>query len=883
MAQPHALASHVVRSMLVVALLVGAATAVMGVVALSIDPAAVLNSNRARVEALAWKHLHRRLTIGPIEVAWYPTTRLTIHGLELSGLRPGEQPMIELGDIDLHIRLGQAARTLGDEIVIEQLNVTGGVIRVRRAVDGSLDVLDVLAKLPGFDPKQLARDVVLRFRATGGRVEFIDETSELTGATGVVPPTLAFHGLGVTADDLAVGVPVDLHIAGLWAGPDAAVDVDLHIDHVPEDLILWPLPMSDARLRAEGVDLAGLLRVFGFDVLGGFGVLDATLAVDADHHVQAYTDLQAWDFGSSSIGARVISGHLQGLSDLNLETGDIVWDLQVRSDVVNFDALLDRSVEAPQGIRSLFLAADAADLAVTGAMLPWIRDATGLRFSGVGALLVDVDDVDGHAAGWLGLDGADVQIGEALHKHRGQRAHLELIGTRSRDGLETSVNARLPGGVVITGTARALADGVSLELASNTVDVRRAGALSPILHDVLNGLARRGTLRATLRGDLLEFGTKLDLRLAVRDLEVVQQTTRITGNADVAFVVATEQSTGMRLALKLGLDGLDVRTLGEKGELLVEKRAGVPCRIDANLFERGGRNAMARALDQAGATGEIVSGTALSSRWRSIVSGLGGSGRARIDELSLSGISITAINTTVDVGAAGRVRVRAGSFKAMGGTVSVVDSGADLAAYPLTWRARVHAVNVEVAQLVAPVQGVLGAAEGSLFFDAELDGAGVSVSSILGSLEGPVTVTTRGVRFAHLSAVSGVVDSIWGAVAAIPFVNRSMPAAPNLDAAFADGSWTFPLRRGVGFWRSWGETSPLVQRIEEVLGVPEASDEKQSEGEPGVWGSLERALQGAAAKIIRAVDDEVGEAERSVAETIGTQPKQAEPDPPASR
>ena len=112
---------------------------------------------------------------------------------------------------------------------------------------------------------------------------------------------------------------------------------------------------------------------------------------------------------------------------------------------------------------------------------------------------------------------------------------------------------------------------------------------------------------------------------------------------------------------------------------------------------------------------------------------------------------------------------------------------------PLRWRARVNAVNVDVALLLAPLKDFIGDAEGSVFVDASLDGAGVSVASILSSLEGPVTLTTRGVRIGALTAVTKVVDAIWGTLAKVPGLNEA--PAPGVGASLADGTWTFARTR----------------------------------------------------------------------------------------
>ena len=801
MLRNHLFARHLLSSTLILAVVLVSTIAALGVITFTMDPAALINGNRERIEALSWKHLHRRLTLGPVEATWFPTFQVTIRGLELSGVRPGEPAMLKLGDIAIRMRLARALRTFGTELVIEELHIDGGTLRIRRGVDGSLDVLDVVSKLPPFDYKMLADDVILRIRAERGRVEFIDETSELTGSTGVVPPTFVLHELTLRADDAAVDMPLDVQINALWEGPDAAVDIAAHIDRVPKDLQFWPLPTSDARVRADGIDAAGLFKVFGLDILGGVGVLDATIAIDADQHMQAFTDLEAHDFGSNSIGARVISARLHGLSDFDLKSGDMpVCDLAVRSDVVDFDAELALDGEAAQGIGSLFLAADSNDLAIAGAMLPWLRDATGLRFSGVGSLLVDVDD-EGNASGWLGLDGARVKIGEALDKQPGQLANLELIGTRSRDGLETRVRAALPGNLVITGVARALGGdqpGVWLDLKSNTVAVRRVGTLSPIVHDVLNGLAEKGSVSATLRGELLEFTTDLDLRLFFRGLEVVQERTRITGDANLDFGVFTSLE-GMRLNLRLRLDDLSVRTVDDSDELLVEKRAGVPCRVDALLFERGGHSAMARGIERAGSTGAILTATGLTPRWQRIVTGLGGSGRVSLDELQLGPVVLDTIRARVDINSGGRVRLRQGNLNVMGGAVSLSGSGAELAANPLRWIARVQADDVDVGLLLAPLEGFLGKSEGKLALTASLDGAGVSIAPILTSLEGPVTVTTSGVRFGALQPVSQVIETIWAALERLPGVQKSRVDEGGFGrpegGGLADGTWTFVRTR----------------------------------------------------------------------------------------
>ncbi|MDP2339952.1 MAG: AsmA-like C-terminal region-containing protein [Deltaproteobacteria bacterium] len=764
------------------------------------DPAALVNRNRSRIEALAQKHLHRRLTLGHVESSWLPNLSVTIHGVELSGQTPDEPPMLSLPSLELRFRLWQAMRTLGHELVLEELRIDGGTLRVRRRSDGGIDVVDVLSRLPPMDPHDLEGNVLGALRVQHARLELIDETADLTGAPGVLPPTIALREVAITADDGELGQPLNARLTAQWERSEGAVvDVGVHVDEVPADLKLWPLPESQTRVRAQGIDAAALLSLFGVDVLGGRADLDALVVVDVDRHLQIQADLEATEVGSTVIGARAASATIGAVVDVDPFTYELpVGLLSLRSEVLTIDADLELDPRASQGVRSLLVVADATDLNGAVAMVPWVKDAKGLTLTGQAALLVDIDDDD--AGLWLGLDRARVSIGEALAKSVGQKAHIGLVGTRSEDGIETQLHAEVPGGITIDGVTRLLGGDdetgarVSLDLKTGRVAVRRAASISPLLRDVLEGPARSGTVAATLRGDIFATSTDLDLRLVLRDLQLEQQGTSGRGVAVVDFGVFTGPA-GLRLDLRVGLDDLDILVHDEQGELVAHKRSGVACAVDAHLVEHAGRDSLGRAIAGAQGAGEVFTATSLTPRWRGILTGLSGAGRVRVDSLVVKGMPLTAIDARIATDG-GRLVLSPATLKVMGGTVSLAGTSANLRADPLSWVLVLDAKDLDVGQLLAPIKSAVGTASGALSLRGRFEGKGVKTTSILSSLSGPVTFTTKNVRVGAVDAVSQVVDRVWGALASLPGVDKTLQhETPRLGAALADGSWTLQRTR----------------------------------------------------------------------------------------
>lgn len=406
------------------------------------------------------------------------------------------------------------------------------------------------------------------------------------------------------------------------------------------------------------------------------------------------------------------------------------------------------------GIESLDVTVAATEMARLGLLIPPLRTTVpgALRLSGAGSGSLRASPTEVNIE--LDLDGANVRLGEALQKNAGDRLQVSLHGNRDSDAahhreganrasgrVDAAVDVVLPHGVHIMGDVMFQPGGPDIalfDLHTNRPTLAHAATLSPVLRDLVAGAVEKGSLRVAMLGMMSDVGSRFDFTLRGHGVRIVVNDgkTIAAGDTTMALVAVTD-SSGLRLDVFARLDGLALSS-ADGDRLLFEKKTGVPLTVQGHLVEAHGRGALGRALSAVDAKDEeaavVFVASGLSARWRRIALGLNGAVSVRGDQAHLFGVDII-----VDLALRqGRMVFRRGDFTLPTGPVSIATSAVNIGTAVPQWELRVVAVDVSLAQVLQPLQAVTGAVSGTVTVDAQLKGVGLSLESLVESVQGPV-------------------------------------------------------------------------------------------------------------------------------------------------
>lgn len=775
-----------------------------------LDPVAIVNRHLGRIESVANARLGRTLTLGTVEGQMYPSLAVVIHGVHLSGDAEHEEPMLSLPRLELRFDLKRALLSFGSEMKLESVRVDGGVLRVRRAPDGSIDVLDVLKKLPPLDPKDLEGGVLAELWIDGGNLVLIDEA---LGREIVVHDVHA-----ETRGSAALGAPLDAFVTAQLHDIGAPIRFEVRVAEVPKDLVFWPPPPASARLDIPDVDLDEAITWLSLPPLFTSGNVDVT--VEASSTAQAIrATVTADGRGMSTVvttgaGAGVESvgedseAHLASTVMLDVATQRLAVEAFALSaagiDIAGKGAFARPSLE---GIEHLDLLVRSSELARLGSLIPPLRDTApgALRLAGKGSARIQAQAE--RITATVNLDDARVRIGEALSKRVGERLRIDIDGVRDLRGeapgrMDARIVAHLPHGVRILGDVVVQPTGTdyaSFNLRAQPAPLRSAVAISPLLRDLVDGNTRGGTLSAVLRGHTDALGSEFDLKLRGRDLTIVVDKSTLAGAADVNLGIATT-ARGLHLDVKGDLGGMSIVTLDGGGGTLFQKEAGSALVVKASLTEVGGPGSLGTALagldDDSEHAGKLFVGDGLSPRWRAIILGVDARGTVVAERVTLAGLALDDATLQASMNR-GRVRIARSEVSLLAGRGSLAGTVIDLQASPPTWGLVVNVADIDLATLLEPLRAVTGEVHGTITTSALLRGAGLSIETVLASLDGPITVTTRAVSLGAVDFFSNIASSAWDLLAQLPGVRAADVEAargPSLAATIADGTWTMRFK-----------------------------------------------------------------------------------------
>ena len=434
-----------------------------GLLGLVVDNAiALVDRSRVELAALASAHLERTLTVGPLSGTLYPRLAVVVEDLRLESRHKGRPPLLVIPRIEFAFRTDRALLTRGFELITEDLVVSGGEANVQRGSGGDVEFMEVIDRLPPILARDLQGAVMEHVLIEHLDVEVVDEISQTivhladlrleTRSAALGRPfdarlqarmsdlgavISAVNGVGSSTDDGAADGAAD--------GADGArrtVKVDVHVDDVPRDLVLWPFPVSTIDVALDTVDVRDLLTALALPPIFDSGTINARLGLvaDADHHLRTtiVVDGEARSVAvTTGTGAGVERHGVQrpvgvvGVVDVDVDSGAVaVETLSVTLAGMAFDA--SARIDA-LGLRELELLVDVEELARLGLLVPgMLQTAPGafLVAGGARGRFVLHDDA---FSGDFNFDRATVHVGEAIGKSTGERLRLGLEGLLSLD------------------------------------------------------------------------------------------------------------------------------------------------------------------------------------------------------------------------------------------------------------------------------------------------------------------------------------------------------------------------------------------------------------------------------------------------------------------
>ena len=766
----------------------------------------LVNQNLDRLTAMASEHFERKLTVASVRGRVFPRVAVVIDGLELASRDPGKPALLLLPSIEVRFRTDRALLSLGEELVTESVRVEGGVVHIRRDFDGEVDMLDVVKRLPPLDPKDIQGAVLQEVVINAVDIEYVDEPAM---------QVIALRDFHLETKNAALGVPFNALVSAVWVGPQAPLSMKVHVDEVPRDLQLWPLPVSTIDIAVDDVAITDAIATFGLPPAFDDGAVDLRLGIvnSADHHATLTVTVDGEGTSTavlSGTGAGVEKTGVKGpitvlaVVDHDVDAGATVIEtasVSMAGIALDAKARLDGG-----GVHQLEALIEVEQLARLGMFVPALLSTAPGAFT-----------IAGHARGSFGVDEdrfegdfdftrARVEIGEALQKQPGETLGLKLRGRRQIDdtvtadyGLfRTSLNFALPRGTRIDGSLLVPAgegDDVLVDLASNRIELGEASRISPLLNDLF-GKEQPGQLHAHAKGRISSARTAFDIDLQLTNLGLVYDRTTAVGTAMLHFDIDVDKS-GLALGLRGDATNVALTTKDEGGNVLFEKGNTESIVLTAALRELGGRGSLGKAMQGMDGNGDIVDGDGLAPRWRAILGGLQGKAALTAAKFTLAKIPVTDVQLALEL-QKGQLRIKNGGLALFGGRVTMGETVAALTTSPARWGLAVKASGLSAKQLFAPIERFTGDVIGDIDIETKLAAEGMSINGLLQSLDGPLTFSTHGVHLKNLDIISSWVDNVWDFIGRIPGVNPDEIAsakAQGIGSTIADGSWTMRFKR----------------------------------------------------------------------------------------
>ncbi len=734
-------------------------------------PVAILSRHLAPVEAFVEEKLDRRLTIGNVSGTVWPELALHLGGVAISGKHGQGEPLLLLPSIIVRIDAKEAARTLGQHIVIEEIVVDGGVLRAERDEFGEVDVLQILKLLPPIPPEVADNGLLRRFRVQRGRIEFHDAIDREGGGVSVTVSDVA----AVLSDDAAAGRPADLHITGVWneAG-GAPLVLEGHVDEVPHNLRPVPVPKTELRLTVSDATLATGLESLGLPPVFHRGVADLVVDVDLDAsgvYVDIAVDADDVVAFDRAIPKTEISEEAQLRLCFYVDTNDghtVVDQLGFTGAGLFLAGSWTALQPLADGVEDLAIDIAIDDLQRLRRRIPVVRAVTPGALSLTGPASARFTADAAHVVVDADLAGAAVSFGEALRKNAGAPLSLFVDAQRPMNDDEDErvrgvIVARGPG-VVVDGGFVVSTDVSVFDLRLERMPLLRLLALSPLLHELLDGDVHGGSVAAHVDVTVTDAGGSVGVHLGADDVDLVlPDKGNGRGDVDVDVDVAANAS-GLAIGAKVDLDDVAGNIVAKDGgRPWFVKRKGARLMVEMKLREARGPGTLVSALgslQQTDAATDVVGATALAPRWRTIAQQLAGSGRLRAAHLTVAGTDLDDVDLALQL-ADGRFSVLdPSSLRVFSGVVAVSGSFVDVKGDPAVIVAKGRIKGVDVGRALAEWSDRVGRVSGVIDVDVDARATGLALTPWQQSLKGRVALSTHKLR---VDKLRGLVDV--GAVA----------------------------------------------------------------------------------------------------------------------
>ena len=608
------------------AAVVGALVLVVAVAALTLDPQAIIASKKDALLKDISAQIGRELVSGDVSARVGMNLGATITGVRLAGPlvvdgKPGAA-QLEIQQIDVQLSLVRALMSFGTDLRVERFVVDGLVVRAARDIDGVWNFQDMLDKLaaetdPGKAAAKTDTSALQGLRIAGvlvrnARVEIDD---------AVLGRPLAVGDLNATVSDIVLGTPVAVSVQAQLedGGRKSAVNIDVKLALLPENLSFDPLPDLDIKAMLAGVDLGpwgGLAPADAPAPVAGVLKADITTKLSANTDV---VDIQ----GTVSVRGLMLRDSVGALAsraerlaaargtplDLDIALGlhidpteTRLEKLSINGSGIKVDGTLSIMGSGIVGLQGAAVVATVDDVQKILSALPPSLRGLPPELAITGPLEARVTKRGEAVTAHLGLDAAHLRysskdektgVPSALFdKAAGKALNLKLAGkidgkTLSIDDFAIVVDTfKLGGKLVIPSGDGAL----SADVHSGSISLAALQGLVPPFQEAIGrGQKVEGVVSIDVKATSVAAQQEATIELSLKGLDVNLASTIVQGSGGVD-IKATPAGAGVAIVAKADLDGLSIRTV-TGAETTFNKPAGLPLRLDVDV-NKGEHNAV---------------------------------------------------------------------------------------------------------------------------------------------------------------------------------------------------------------------------------------------------------------------------------------------------
>lgn len=610
----------------VLVLVVGAGVAAFFI----LDPKALVAKKKEEVLANLSTKLGRQVTAGDVTATVGVQLKARVVNIQMAGPpvaggAPPKPAQMQIGSVDMRFSLLRALFSFGQDLYVERFTVQGLTLRAARDAEGTWDFADIQRTLdaapddPKDDKKPGDKSFLDDLRIAS--MQIINARIELDDK--MLGRPLAVAGLNIDTSDVVLGEPLDVSLTASLEDAQRKSPIDIHVRLavLPKDLVFDPLPGVDVTAKLTDVDLApwgglipadvpapvqGTLRtdvkvsaqddmkkltVDGTLNARGLVLRDALSAVataaerkaaprgsplDADVTVAMAIDQAAPRYDISKL---TLTGSGLDVKATIAAKGTSLADLE-KADVQASAQDLNRLLSAlPPSLRGLPEAVRvdgplAARLIANGTEIDASLNLDNARVRYLD--LLDPDASDEERAAFV-VDAA------SFDKPVGKPLNVTVHGKKNASALDIDKLALVVDTAKIAGTLSIpTADGEPLvaDVTSGAVELASLQGLVPPFKEAIGkGQKVAGTIELKVKASKADGKQQADAAVDLRSLDVNLSSTVVRGGGNFTLKAAPAGDV-VDLTVVANLDGLSIQKTGEGGNLVVNKPAGLPLRLD---------------------------------------------------------------------------------------------------------------------------------------------------------------------------------------------------------------------------------------------------------------------------------------------------------------